>query len=139
MHKSERWDHDMADWGDLWGGAAVQDSLRSVGAALRDAGLDSDSSGGEGGAPPGRGQPAKQGTSGGNAADTQQQGAGREAEREPQSAPGENRFQALRRPGKARQKVPTDGASLAGPVSSLIRLQPCWCMPPIASISLYVQ
>ena len=104
----------MAGWGDHGGGEAAQDSLRSVGAALRDAGLDSDSSGKEEGAPSGRGQPAEQGS----AADTQQQGAGGEAVREPQSAPGGNRFQALRRPGKARQKAPADGGRLAGPVSS---------------------
>ena len=139
MHKSERWDHDMADWGGRGGGEAAQDSLRSVGAALREAGLDSDSSGEEGGAPSGRGQPAKQGASGSSVADTQQQGAGREAEREPQSASGGNSFQALRRPGKARRKAPADGSKLAGPVSPLMSLQPCWFMPPAACVSLYVQ
>ena len=117
MHKSERWDHDMADWGDQRGGEAAQDSLRSVGAALRDAGLDSDSSGGEEGVPSGRGQPAKLGTSAGDAADTQQQGAGGETEWEPQSVSGKNRFQELRRPGKARRKAPVDGGRIAGSVS----------------------
>ena len=120
MHKSERWDHDMADWGAREGGGAAQDSLRSVGAALRDAGLDSDSSGEGEGAPSGGGQPVKQGASGGSAPDTQHQGAGGEAEREPSSAPGGNRFQALRRPGKARQKASADGSKFAGPVSFIM-------------------